>query len=261
MSDLLSGKTSMVTGSNRGIGKATIKVFAENGADVWACARTNSVEFEDYCKELSESCRTSVRPIYFDITDKDSVKSSIRKIGNKSGSIDVLVNNAGKSVEKLLVMTSINEIRETMEINYVSQVFISQIVSRYMIKQKSGSIINVASVAGIEREYGGIAYGSSKAAVIFSSKTMALELGEYGIRVNVVSPGFIATDMWLNRDEEIKNILIRETPLKRQGTPGEVANTILFLASELSSYISGQNIIVDGGRMGGVEKYKFKIID
>jgi 3-oxoacyl-[acyl-carrier protein] reductase len=143
--------------------------------------------------------------------------------------------------------------RETMDVNFLAQINLAQIASRYMMKHKSGCIVNVASVAGIEPEEGGVAYGSSKAASLFATGTMALELAKYGIRVNSVSPGFIDTDMWGNRKDDIKDKILKETPLGRQGTPKEVAQTILFLASDMSSYITGQNIVVDGGRkIGGV---------
>ena len=120
-----------------------------------------------------------------------------------------------------------------------------------MMRAKAGSIINMASVSGVVNSQGDIAYGSSKAAGIFATKTMALELGPYGIRVNSVSPGFIATDMWKDRRSEVYDKVLRETPLGRQGTPEEVAKVVLFLASDMSSYITGQNIVVDGGRMSG----------
>lgn len=251
---MLAGKTAIVTGANRGIGLATVEVFAEQNAVVWACAREQSDQFEDKIAEIANKNSTKITPIYFDVTDNAAVKNAIKTIGKNSQSVDVLVNNAGISVEKLFSMTSFDVMCKTMEVNFLSQVCLAQLVSRYMMRAKRGSIINVASVAGIESEQGGIAYGSSKAAIIFSTKTMALELGSYGIRANCVSPGFIATDMWNGRNNEIMEKVLSETPLGRQGMPREVANTILFLASDMSSFITGQNIVIDGGRMGGVKR-------
>lgn len=248
---MLKGKNVIITGSNRGIGLATLEVFAEQGAAIWACARTPSEEFENRLKEIASKNASLIVPIYFDISDKEAAKEAVKGIGRAAGTIDVLVNNAGLSVEKLFSMTSIETMQKTMEVNFLSQVYLAQLVSRHMMKAKSGSIVNVASVAGMESEQGGIAYGSSKAAVIFATKTMALELGAYGIRVNSVSPGFIDTDMWAGRNEEIKGKILIETPLHRQGAPREVANVILFLASELSSYMTRQNLVVDGGRVRG----------
>ena len=248
---MLKQKIAIVTGANRGIGLATVRAFAKNEAVVWACARTQSKEFENELKIIEEENGTIVRPLYFDVTDREAVKNAIKTVGNESKTIDILVNNAGVSVEKLFNMTSMDTMKSTMEVNFLSQVNLAQTVSRYMIKNKKGSIVNVASVAGIEPEEGGVAYGSSKAAVLFSTGTMALELAKYGIRVNSVSPGFINTDMWEKRDEIIKEKIMKETPLGRQGDPSEVAQAILFLASDMSSYITGQNIIVDGGRKLG----------
>ena len=249
---MLSDKVAIITGCNKGIGYATLKVFAQNHANVWACARTKSEDFEKRISDIEREYKTSVSPVYFDVADFDAAKKAIKEIGKKSGKVDILVNNAGISVEKLFQMTSVDVLRGTMDINFISQVNLAQLASRYMMKQGHGAIVNVASVAGMSCEEGGIAYGSSKAAVLFSTQTMALELGRYGIRVNAVSPGFIDTDMWRKRKEELKEIIQGETALGRQGMPEEVANTILFLASDMSSYISGQNIVVDGGRkMGG----------
>lgn len=248
---MLRQKVAIITGANRGIGFATVEVFAKNGAIIWACARTQSQEFECKLQEIARRCHTTITPLYFDVTDQNEVKKALRRVGEESKRIDILVNNAGVSVERLFSMTSLQVLRETLEVNFLSQVNLAQLVSRYMIKNKTGSIINIASVAGIEPEEGGVAYGSSKAAVLFSTRTMALELGKYGIRVNAVSPGFINTDMWKKRNEDIKEKILKETPLHRQGTSEEVAQTILFLASDMSSYITGQNIIIDGGRKMG----------
>lgn len=245
---MLTEKTAIITGANRGIGLATVEVFAEQGASIWACARTKSDEFEDKIKEIANKNKVTITPIYFDVTEEVAVKNAIKIIGQNSKSIDILVNNAGVSVERLFSMTSIETIQKTMKVNFLSQVLLSQLISRYMMKAKAGSIVNVASVAGIESEQGGIAYGSSKAAIIFSTKTMALELAPYGIRVNSVAPGFIATDMWKNRKSEIRDKILSETPLGREGTPREVANAILFLASDMSSYMTGENIVINGGR-------------
>lgn len=248
---LLDGKTAIVTGANRGIGLATVRMLASNGADVWACARTKNDEFENKINEFALESKTSISPIYFDVTDENAIKEGIKKVAECTKTIDVLVNNAGISIEKLFGMTPLSDIRNTMETNFISQINISRLVSRYMMKNHSGSIINIASVAGVARRSGGLAYGSSKSAVIFATRIMALELGNYGIRVNSISPGFISTDMWDKRNDEIKEKIIKETPLGRQGKPDEVASVALFLASDLSSYVTGQNIIVDGGRWGG----------
>ena len=248
---MLSGKVAIITGCNRGIGYAALRIFAQNHATVWACARTKTENFEQRISDIAREYKTAIYPVYFDVADFDSAKIAIKEIGKTSGKVDILVNNAGISVEKLFQMTAVDVIRKTMDTNFISQVNLAQLASRYMIKQGHGAIVNIASVAGMSCEVGGIAYGSSKAAVLFSTQTMALELGRYGIRVNAVSPGFIDTDLWRKRKEELKDKIRGETALGRQGMPEEVANVILFLASDMSSYISGQNIVVDGGRKWG----------
>jgi 3-oxoacyl-[acyl-carrier protein] reductase len=256
---MLKGKVAVVTGANRGIGLATVEMFAKNEAVVWACARTVSDDFEQKLKFMSEKYNTTVKPLYFDVTDNKAAKECLKKANVESGRLDILVNNAGISVERLFNMTSMDMMRQTMEVNFLSQVSLSQTASRYMMKNKSGSIVNVASVAGIEPEEGGVAYGSSKASSLFATGTMALELAKYGIRVNSVSPGFIDTDMWGNRNDELREKILKETPLGRQGAPDEVAQVILFLASDMSSYVTGQNIVVDGGRKIGGVTIKFNL--
>lgn len=259
---MLNGKIAVITGANRGIGWATVQKFAEHHACVWACARQQTEAFEKNIKELSEKYAAEIHALYFDVTDTDAVKKAIKTVGNQLKRLDILVNNAGISTEQLFHMTSTKMIEDCVRTNFISQVTLAQLASRYMMRNKAGAIINIASVAGMEAEEGGLAYGSSKAAVLFATQTMALELGKYGIRINAISPGFIETDMWRGRKDDLKEKILRETPLKRQGTPEEVANAILFLASDMASFITGQNIIVDGGRKsggGGQFKLEFSV--
>lgn len=245
---MVKDKIVVITGANRGIGFETVKAFAAGGAIVCACARNESEDFEKALIDLANIHNTSIEPYYFDMLDKEKMKSVVKEVGRKYGRIDILVNNAGINAEQIFSMTSLDTIKNIMDTNCLAHISLSQMVSRYMIKNKKGAIVNVASVAGIRPENGGIAYGGSKAALIFDTKLMALELGKYGIRVNSVSPGFISTDMWGKRDTQIRDRIMSETPLERQGLPEEVALAILFLASDMSSYITGQNLVVDGGR-------------
>ena len=248
---MLDGRVAIITGTNRGIGLATVKAFAREHAIIWACAREETEQFKNEIRQIARDTQSNIFPLFFDVNDSNAMKSAIKEVGKESKRIDILVNNAGISNETLFNMTTTDTISHTMNTNFISMVQLAQIASRYMIKQKSGSIINVASVTGIEGKQGGLAYGSSKAAIIYATRTMATELGKYGIRANSVSPGFIETDMWKNRNESVKEKMINETPLGRQGLPDEVAETILFLASDKSSFITSQNIVVDGGRMYG----------
>lgn len=243
------GKSVIVTGANRGIGLSIVREFAKDGMQVWACARKESIEFENELSILSKETGSIVKPLYFDITDRNGAKAAAASVYREAGSIDILVNNAGVSDESLFLMTSLDKMERLFDVNFFSPLYFTQIAAKLMVRKKSGCIIHIASVSGIQNEKGRIAYGSSKAALIFASKTMAMELGSYGIRVNTVCPGFIDTDLWKERPEELRDRIAAETPLQRQGTPEEVAKAVLFLASDAASYITGSNLVVDGGRM------------
>lgn len=243
------GKTAVITGANRGIGLEILKTLSQEHANIWACSRSENSGFEELLAELSAEYHSNIRSIHFDLSDHDAVQNAMKQIIKGSESVDILVNNAGISQVGLFNMTKIDEIHRVFEINYFSQLRIIQSISKKMIKQHSGSIINICSVSGIENKIGGLAYGSSKAALIYATKTLAAEYGRYGIRVNAVSPGFIDTDMWKDRDEIIKKDILSEIPLGRQGTAKEVAEVVSFLASDKASYITGRNIIIDGGRV------------
>lgn len=243
------GKTVVITGANRGIGMEVVKTFAKEHACLWVCARQYNEDFENLMEQLSCDYSTKIRTAYFDLENEEDTVHAIKNIINQSSTIDILINNAGISNIGFFNMTSVDLIKKTFEINFFSQLRIIQYISKKMIKQRSGSIINICSVSGVENKKGGLSYGSSKAALIYATKTLANEYGEYGIRVNAVSPGFIDTDMWRNRDENTINKMLSEIPLGRQGNVKDVAETVSFLASDKASYITGKNIIVDGGRI------------
>lgn len=242
-------KNAIVTGANRGIGRSIVKEFADHGIQVWACARKKSDEFEEELAHLSVSTDVAITPVYFDITDREAAKAAAMSVYKSAGSIDILVNNAGVSEDALFLMSSLDKVETLFDVNFFSLLHFTQTVARLMIRKKDGCIINIASVSGIQNEKGRLAYGSSKAALIFASKTLSMELGQYGIRVNTICPGFIHTDMWDKRPEELRERIMEETPLGRQGTPEEVAKAALFLATDASAYITGINLIIDGGRM------------
>ena len=243
------GKRVLITGSNRGIVKKLVEQFAQNGFNIVACARKKDDSFDDYLKDIVRMYNIDVTTSYFDMEDEQCIKRELKSVINKVKTVDVLINNAGYGQNALFPMISSNELKKEMQINYISPIIISQIVSRVMIRNGGGSIINIASVSGIRNEQGRLAYGSSKAALIFATKTMSLELAPNNVRVNSVSPGFIDTDMWNNRSEQIYKKVLSETPLGRQGNTKDVADLVYYLASDAASYITGQNIVVDGGRM------------
>ena len=245
---LLENKTAIITGCNRGIGLEIVKTFAVNGANIFACARSYNDDYEQMLRDLEKDYQVKIEPVYFDLAEEKEIKDAITSIFRKKVTIDILVNNAGVPYGASFQMTSISKLKEIFEINYFSQIKLMQLLSRQMMKQKSGSIINMASVGGIEAEPGYLAYGSSKAALIWATKCLAKEVGVYGVRVNAVAPGLTDTSMGhFKSEEEVKAVLAR-TPMARMAKPKEIADVVLFLASEDASYITGQIIQVDGGR-------------
>ncbi len=238
----------IITGCNRGIGKAMVEVFAASGSNIWACARKSTTEYDAWLKETAEKAGVWIKPIYFELTDKDAITAGIQSIINDGQPIDVLVNNAGISTVGLLSMSKVEDIENLFAVNYFAMLRIIQKVSKRMARQKKGVIINMGSIAGIEPQAGKIAYGSSKSAVMMMTKCLAKELGPMGIRVNAIAPGPVETEMIHQYKDDILNNLASESALRRLGTTVEIAQVALFLASEQASYINGEIIKVDGGR-------------
>lgn len=247
---MLHGKTAIITGANRGIGSAIVREFAANGCSIWACARTPSAEFEQTLAKLAEENDVWIRPLYFDITDEAAMKTAVKGIIAEKKPVDILINNAGIPYGAAFLMTPVADLRKVFEVNYFAQIALAQQISRFMMRQKRGSIVNVASVGGIEASPGYLAYGSSKAALIWATRMMAKELGVYGIRVNALAPGMIMTDMGGQyKTEEELQAVIQRTGLKRMGKKEEVARAALFLASEDASFVTGEILQIDGGRI------------
>ena len=244
---LLRGKTAIITGCNRGIGKAALEIFAENGADIFACARKESDEFAEATATLAERTGVSITPVFFDFADSDQVKGAIKTIVSSKRQIDVLLNNAGVASGAFFQMMSMQDLKQVFEINFFSQILFTQGIARYMSRFRAGSIINIASTAGLIGDAGTTSYGSSKAALMYATRTMATELGGMNIRVNAIAPSITKTDMYDQMEEKARNKLIESSALKRPAGAGEVANVALFLASDLSSYVTGQVLRVDGG--------------
>ncbi len=244
---LLKDKTAIITGSNKGIGKVILELFAKNGANVFACARRETPEFVDNLELLKNKFNISITPVYFDFEDPAQIKSAVTSIVCSKSRIDILVNNAGYASGAFFQMTPIIDLERMIKINFTSQIQFSQGISRYMSKFKSGSIINMGSTAGLIGDAGMLSYGSSKAALIFATKIMATELGQYNIRVNVIAPSVTKTEMYDQMEGSARNKLIESSAFKRAAEPIEVANVALFLASDLSTFINGQTIRVDGG--------------
>jgi len=244
---LLKNKTSIITGCNKGIGKEILELFAQNGSDIIACIRKESEDFDLFIDTIEKKYQIKVYKFYFDLENLDEIKTCISKIAALKIKIDILVNNAGIAAGSFFQMTPIRDLEKMMQVNFTSQIYFTQGISRLMSKHKIGSIVNVASTAGILGDIGTLSYGSSKAALIFATKTIAAELGASNIRVNAVAPSVTKTDMYHQMDEKSRDNLIQSSILKRACEPIEVANVVLFLASDMSSFVNAQTIRIDGG--------------
>ncbi len=249
---ILQGKNAVVTGCSRGIGRAIVECFAQNGANVWAHARKETAEFQEFCREVSRENQVEVVPIYFDMADDAGMKEAVKTIHQQKkwgGRIDVLVNNAGilSGTNALFPMTKFEDVEHVMNVNFMAAMKLTQLVSKFMIRQKSGAIVNISSVAALYGHPGQWAYAASKSALINATLTLASEYGEKGIRVNAVAPGMVRTAMADAAKPDIKERFVQETMLGRLAEPREIANVAAFLASDLSSYVTGQVIQANGG--------------
>ena len=244
---LLNGKLAVVTGANRGIGRSITETFAENRCDIFACMREVTLETKKWLKNLENKFNIVITPIELNLSDEDSIKNSIKQIFSTSKRIDILVNNAGIASGGLFQMTPISELRKVFEINLFSQILFTQGIAKIMIRNKSGSIINLSSSAAFIADPGTLSYGTSKSALIRATESMAMELGALNIRVNAIAPGVTKTDMFDQMSKNARDKLINSSSLKRPAEPKDIANVALFLASELSSFVTGQVIRADGG--------------
>ena len=242
---MLKNKVAFITGASRGIGLATAELFAQNRAIVYANARTTGC-LDPLAEKLQKEQNATLIPLYFDVTDNKSVKDAVVRIKKEQGRIDVLINNAGVMKDAMIGMISGDMMRELFEVNVFAVTELLQLSARIMKKQNNGSIINIASIVGVSGNKGQLAYSASKGAVISLTKTAAKELAEFNIRVNAVAPGMIDTDMFNSIGEELVSEYIRSIGMNKLGTPDDVANVCMFLASDLSSYITGQVLGVDG---------------
>ncbi len=244
--NLLQGKTALVTGGARGIGKAICQKFALNGANVAFTDINKNEAFENTEKELQET-GIKARGYVSDASKLDNSQETVDQVVKDFGSIDILVNNAGITKDTLLMRMTEEQWQAVIQVNLNSVFNLTKAVQRTMLKQRSGSIINMSSVVGVAGNAGQSNYAASKAGIIGFTKSVARELGSRNIRVNAIAPGFIITEMTGELSEEYKQGWLDTIPLKRAGTPEDVANVAVFLGSELSSYVNGQVIQVCGG--------------
>lgn len=242
----MKNKVVLITGCSRGIGRTMVECFAKEGAIVYANARVKG-SLDHYTEELSKKFTTVVTPVYFDVTDKVAAKEAIMTIKKQSGRLDVLVNNAGIMKDALLDMVDDETMEKTFSTNVFAVIHMTQLAIRLMKRQKSGCIINLSSIVGLNGNSGQTVYSASKGAVAALTKTWAKELISSGIRVNAIAPGKIDTDMFHSIGEERVKESLKGIGLGRLGTPEEVAMAAVLLASDKSSYITGEILGVNGG--------------
>jgi 3-oxoacyl-[acyl-carrier protein] reductase len=245
---LLEGKTAIITGGSRGIGKGIALVFAQHGANV-AFTYSSSVESANSLEKELSNYGVKVKSYQSNAADYKESQDLVENVLEDFGSIDVLVNNAGITKDNLLMRMGEEDFDKVIEVNLKSVFNMTKAVQRTMLKQRKGSIINMSSVVGVKGNAGQSNYAASKAGIIGFSKSIALELGSRNIRSNVIAPGFIETEMTAKLDEKTVDVWRNAIPLKRGGSPADIANACVFLASDLSAYITGQTLNVDGGML------------
>lgn len=245
--ELLKGKTAIITGATRGIGKGIAEVYAKNGCNV-AFTYASSVEKAKLLeKELADKYGVKVKGYQSDASDFDAAQKLVDDVLSDFGSVDIAVNNAGITRDNLLLRMSLQDYEDVIRVNLNSVFNLTKAVVRPMMKQRKGSIINMSSIVGRKGNAGQANYAASKAGLLGFTKSVALELGSRNIRCNAIAPGFIETEMTEKLDQKVVEEWRATIPLKRGGTPEDIANACLFLASDLSDYITGQVLSVDGG--------------
>ena len=245
---LLDGKTAIITGASRGIGRGITEIFASHGANI-AFTYSSSVEAAQKLENSLKEQGVKARGFQSNAADYNEAQKLADEVLAEFGSIDILVNNAGITKDNLLMRMSEEDFDKVIEINLKSVFNLTKAVQRTMLKQRKGSIINISSVVGVKGNAGQSNYAASKAGMIGFTKSIALELGSRNIRCNAIAPGFIETEMTSVLDDKIVQGWRDSIPLKRGGVPEDVANACVFLASDMSAYITGQVINVDGGML------------
>lgn len=243
---MLKGKSAIITGGVRGIGAAIAEMFCKNGANVLLCYRSNDEAAERTAGELAKY-GTKVEILKGDVTDPKFAAEAVAKAKADFETVDILVNNAGITKDKLLMRMTEEDFDSVIDTNLKGAFYFLKAASNVMIKQKSGSIINLSSIVGVKGNPGQVNYSASKAGVIGMTMSAAKELGRRNVRVNAIAPGLIATDMTGVLTDEQKAKMNETISLGRMGTPEDIAKIALFLASDLSGYVTAQTICADGG--------------
>ena len=243
---MLKGKNVIVTGATRGIGREIALTLAQNGANIAMNYRNLNSEVEDLINEI-KSLGVNALAIKCDVSITEEVDNFLKEVKAHYNTIDILVNNAGITKDGLILRMKEEDFDDVLDVNLKGTFNTTKSVSSIMVRQKYGKIINISSVVGIAGNAGQCNYAASKAGVIGFSKSVARELASRNINVNVVAPGYINTDMTKNLPDKVKEEIIKSIPMKKIGDPKAVANLVLFISSNLSNYITGQVINVDGG--------------
>lgn len=244
--DMLKNKKALVTGSSRGIGRKIVETFLSEGAEVWGmCTKESSGKAE--LEALAQQNGTAFHEFYADAGNADALTAAVKDALSQAGGFDVLVNNAGITRDTLSFRMKKEDWDSVLAVNLTAAFLVCQIVSNDMIRKRSGSIINMTSIVGLHGGAGQVNYAASKGGLVAFSKSLAKETGSRGVRVNCIAPGFIDTDMTRAVKEDVRAAWVEQIPLKRAGQPEDIANAALFLASDLSTYITGQVLGVDGG--------------
>ena len=246
--NLLEGKTAIITGGSRGIGKAIVEIFVKQGANV-AFTYSSSSDAAKAIENKLSTKNVKVKSYKSDASNFEEAQLLAASVLEEFGSIDILINNAGITKDNLLMRMSEEDFDRVIQVNLKSVFNMTKAVQRTMLKQRKGSIINMSSVIGVKGNAGQSNYAASKAGIIGFTKSMAIELGSRNIRSNAIAPGFIVTEMTEELGEETIKQYFEAIPLKRGGTPEEIANTCVFLGSDMSSYVTGQVLNVDGGML------------
>jgi 3-oxoacyl-[acyl-carrier protein] reductase len=245
---LLEGRNVIITGASRGIGSGIARTFAQHGANVAFTYSSSEAPALELQKELND-LGIKAKAYKSNAADFKESQELIDQVTKDFDSIDVLINNAGITKDNLLMRISEDDFDKVIEVNLKSVFNMTKAVQRTMLKQRSGSIINMSSIVGVKGNAGQTNYAASKAGIIGFTKSVALELGSRNIRCNAIAPGFIETEMTGKLNEEMVQSWRDAIPLKRGGTPEDVANACVFLASDLSAYVTGQTLHVDGGML------------
>lgn len=244
----MENRNAIITGARSGIGLATLRLFVQNKINCWAIVHREDTEFESEVEQLQNKYGVWIKIVYMNLEDSASIKEGFKEIQSSKLPIDILINAAGAlSPNRLFMVTRMDDIRRIMTVNFLSVLELSQLTLLNMMRQRRGSIVNISSIAAFCEDVSQLEYAASKAALVVATKKMAREVGSLGIRVNAVAPGLTETKMLDPFNPQLLEKMKEALPLRRLGTPEEIAEVCLFLSSDKSSFITGEVIKVDGG--------------